>query len=176
ARADWLHAVALDAPAKGGDGLEITVSDDHNRELAHMIAGKSEDIGDPTGAIGLFVRRPDETQSWLVKAQAEIRGTVADWLDKSVLGIDQARIQSAVVDQPDGSSYEISRATNKEPHFKVSSIPAGRELSSEEAPDEIAEGITGFSFEDVKQAKDVDFTNPVRLIVRTFDGLGVNLE
>lgn len=176
ASAEWLHAVALDAPGKGGDGTEITVTDDHNHELAHLIVGKSEDIGDPTGAIGLFVRRPDETQSWLVKAQAEIRGAPSDWLDKNVLTIDQSRIQSAVVDQPDGSSYEVSRATNKEPHFKLSTIPAGREILSEDAPDEVADALADFTAEDVKPTKDVDFSAPVRLVVRTFDGLSLNLE
>jgi len=176
ASAEWLHAVALDAPSKGGDGTEIVVSDDQKHELAHLIVGKSEDIGDPTGAVGLFVRRPDESQSWLVKAQAEIRGTVADWLDKTVLNVAQARIQSVVVDQPGGASYEVSRATDKEPHFKLSTIPAGRELSSEDAPDEFAEAIADFSFEDVKPARDVDFANPARLSVRTFDGLGLNFE
>ncbi len=176
ASAEWLHTVALDAPSKGGDGTEIVVSDDQKHELAHLIVGKSEDIGDPTGSIGLFVRRPDENQSWLVKAQAEIRGTVADWLDKTVLGVTQARIQSVVVDQPDGTSYEVSRATDKEPHFKLSTIPAGRELSAEDAPDEFAEALADFSFEDVKPARDIDFTNPARLVVRTFDGLSLNLE
>ena len=173
---EWLHAVALDAPGKGGDGTEIAVSDDRGHELAHLIVGKSEDIGDSTGAVGLFVRRPDETQSWLVKAEAEIRGAPSDWMDKNVFTLDQTRVQTAVVDQPDGSSYEVSRATSKEPHFKLSTVPAGRELSSEDAPDEVANALSDFTVEDVKPAREIDFANPVRLTVRTFDGLSLNLE
>ncbi len=47
----------LDTPP-AGDGVLIAVADDKGRPLAAVIAGKSEDIGDSTGATGLFVRRP----------------------------------------------------------------------------------------------------------------------
>src|SRR5580765_7022101 len=59
ARADWLHYLGLEGPAKG-DGIEITVRDDKNQVLAALITGKSEDIGDTSGATGLFVRRLGE--------------------------------------------------------------------------------------------------------------------
>jgi len=175
ARADWLHTVALDAPPKG-DGTEIAVSDDHGHALARLIVGKSEDIGDSNGAVGLFVRRPDETQSWLARAESEVRTAPAEWLDKTVAAIDQTRIQSTAVNHPDGASFEVSKATNKEPHFKLSALPAGRELSSEEAPDEVATAVSAFAFDDVKKAQAVDFANPVRLITRTFDGLSLTVE
>lgn len=175
ARPDWLHNVALDAPPKG-DGTEIVVSDDHGHELAHVIVGKSEDIGDSNGAVGLFVRRPDENQSWLVRAEAEFRSNPSDWLDKTVATVDQTRIQSTVVNHPDGTSFELSKATNKEPHFKLSAIPAGRELASAESPDETATAVSAFAFDDVKKARELGFTNPVRLITRTFDGLSLTIE
>ena len=58
ARADWLPAVGLDAPPRG-NGVAVTLMNDKGEPLAALIAGKSEDIGDPSGAIGLFVRKPD---------------------------------------------------------------------------------------------------------------------
>src|SRR5579871_2916296 len=66
ARADWLHYLNLTPPPQG-DGIAITVADGHGRTLASGITGKNEDIGDPTGAVGLFVRRGDAKQSWLVR-------------------------------------------------------------------------------------------------------------
>jgi len=175
-RADWLHTIGLDAPAKGGDGVEISVSDDHGRELAHLIVGKSEDIGDSSGAIGLFVRKPDETQSWLVRAEAEFQTAPDDWIDKNVLEIDQGRIQSATVALPDGSSYEVRRDAKTDIHFKLSSMPAGREMASDTAADGPAAAITGFTFDDVKPSREVDFTNSARVTTRTFDGLIVTVD
>jgi hypothetical protein len=175
-RADWFHTIGLDAPAKGGDGVEISVSDDRGHELAHLIVGKSEDIGDSSGAVGLFVRKPDETQSWLVRAEAEFQTAPDDWIDKNVLEIDQGRIQSTTVALPDGSSYEVRRDAKTDIHFKLSSMPAGREMASDAAADGPAAAITGFTFDDVKPSREVDFTNSARVTTKTFDGLTVTID
>ena len=67
ARADWLHNLDLDAPPKG-NGVLISLSDDNGQTLAAVITGKGEDIGDRTGGGGLYVRKPDSTQSWLARS------------------------------------------------------------------------------------------------------------
>lgn len=175
-RADWFHAIGLDAPSKGGDGVEITVIDDRGHEMAHLIVGKSEDIGDPGGAVGLFVRRPEDTQSWLVRAESEFQTAPGDWIDKNVLDIDQGRIQSTTVALPDGSSYEVRRDAKTDLHFKLSSMPAGREMASDAAADGPGDAITGFTFDDVKPSREVDFTNSARVTTRTFDGLTVTVD
>ena len=106
--ADWLHYIGLDAPPKG-DGSVITVSDDRGRVLADLITGKSEDIGDASGAAGLFVRRPKRNAE-LARALAscEPRSDPFDWLDKTIVDIDSTRIQSTVIDVADGQSFEVS--------------------------------------------------------------------
>src|SRR5947207_11516540 len=53
-RPNWLHYLDLTPPPKG-DGVKITLEDGHGRMLASVITGKNEDIGDPSGAVGLFV-------------------------------------------------------------------------------------------------------------------------
>jgi hypothetical protein len=177
ARADWFHFIGLDAPAKG-DGTEIAVSDDHGRELAHLIVGKSEDIGDQSGAIGLFVRRPAEQQSWLVRAEAEPQTLQADWLDKNVLGdVGRDRLQSTLFEQPDGKSFEVSRAKPTDLGFELATpIPAGREIVNPGLMEGLATALTSFSFEDVKPAREIAFTSPARVTSRTFDGLSVTAD
>lgn len=174
-RADWFHFVALDAPPKG-DGVEIAVSDDKGRELARLIVGKSEDIGDPGGAIGLFVRRPGETQSWLVRAQVEPRTNAGDWIEKRVVDIDRSRLQSTLFEQPDGKSFELVRDKPSDLGFHLATLPQGRELSNAGMIEGLATLITGFSFDDVKPAREVEFSNPSRVVSRTFDGLTVTVE
>ena len=176
ARADWLHYIGLDAPQQGGDGTEITVSDEQGHVLASLIAGKSEDIGDSSGAVGLFVRRPGETQSWLVRAEFEPHGSRNDWLDKDVVDIDRARIQETVVDPNNGPSYQVLRDKPSDPDFKLAVVPAGREIANEAAPDGVAVALTGLSFDDVRPAKEIDFTGAFRTVTKTFDGLSVTVD
>jgi len=178
ARADWLRYLGLDAPPKG-DGIEITVRDDKGRVLASLIAGKSEDIGDATGATGLFVRRPNELQSWLTRSVLDPRASLSDWLDKTVMDIDRARVQEADVDPAGGTSFMVRREKPSDPDFTLSPLPAGKSPSDPTAPDGVAAAITGFGFDDVRPARDLDFSNQnltSRVITKTFDGLKVTVN
>ena len=177
ANPDWLHFVGLDAPPKGS-GIALTVSNEKGETLAALIAGRSVDIGDSSGAIGLFVRHPEETQSWLARAVFDPRPLITDWLDKTVMDIDRARIQS-VSFQPaaDGPAFSVSRAKPSDADFTLA--PLNKPLPDASMPDSIAAAITGFSFNDVLPAKDLDFAAPgaaAHVVTTTFDGLRVTVS
>lgn len=177
ARADWLHYVGLDAPPHG-DGVLISLSDDQGKDLASLIVGKTQDIGDPNGAIGLFVRKPDDTQSMLVRSPYEFKSNLGDWFDKTVMNIDRARIQETDVDPATGASYTVRRDTPSQSDFKLTELPKGRE-AADGATDGIASAITGFTFDDVRPAKNFDFSDaghPTRVTTKTFDGLTITTE
>jgi hypothetical protein len=179
ARRDWFPYIGLVSPAHGGDAKEITLLDEKGGVIASIIAGKTEDIGDPEGAIGLFVRRPGDAQSWLARAVVEPKSDLGDWLDKDVMTIDRARIQEADVDPLTGPSYVVRRDKQSDADFRLLEMPRGREVSYEGAPDGVAAAVVDFSFEDVKPARDFDFSNPfraARVVTKTFDGLVVTVN
>ncbi|HXC55030.1 MAG TPA: DUF4340 domain-containing protein [Rhizomicrobium sp.] len=178
ARPDWLHFVGLGAPP-AGDGVLIAVADDKGHELASLIAGKSEDIGDPSGATGLFVRHTGEDQSWLVRSVLDPRAALADWLDKHVMDVDRARIQEVDVDPAGSASFVVARARPSDADFTLTPVPAGKAVSDPTIPDGVAAAITGFGFDDVRLARELDFSNPAttaRLVTKTFDGLKVTVN
>jgi hypothetical protein len=176
ARPDWLHYIGLDDPAHGGDGVDITVSDDRSRVLAAIVIGKAADIGDANGATGLFVRKPNDPQSWLVRAEYTPRSDRTDWIDKNVLDIDRTRIQSTTVDLPDGKSFELRREKRTDTAFTLAEIPAGREMGDPSTADGLATAITGLTFDDIKPSKDMDFSNGTKLVTKTFDGLAITAD
>jgi Domain of unknown function (DUF4340) len=176
ARPDWFKSVDLDDPAKGGNGTEITLSDERGKVLARVILGKTEDVGDQSGLTGLFVRRPDEDQSWLVGARFQPHGQESDWIEKSVLDIDQASVQEVDVDPQGSPSYIVRRDKPSDANLQLVSLPSGRELSSPSAPGALAGAMASLAVEDAKPAKDVDFTNASRFVAKTFDGLSVTAE
>ena len=175
ARADWYGKIAVDAPPKG-NGTLIEVLDDKGAILASLIMGKETDIGDSSGAAGIFIRKPGETQSWLARSVFEPKSDAASWLDKNVISIDRARIQSADVTPVSGPGFDVKRDKPNDPDFTLAPIPAGREIAYPGAADSVAEAITGFSFDDVRPATDFDFSSAPRVVTRTFDGLVVTVK
>jgi hypothetical protein len=173
-RADWLHYVGLDTPPQG-DGILISLMNDKGDALASIITGKSQDIGDSGGATGLFVREPGNDQSWLVRSVFQPKADLADWLDKQTLDVDRSRIQDVEVEPADGAPpYEVRREKPSDDDFVLVNPPKGREVAYAGAADGVAAAITGFAFDGVKPAREIDFSQHAgRLITRTFDGLTV---
>lgn len=174
ARADWLHYLDLDAPPKG-NGILFTLSDDKGRVLASVITGKTADVGEQ-GASGLFVRKPDATQSWLAKTVLQPKSDVTDWYEKNLLSVDRSRIQETDVKPVGSPPYTVRRDKPKDASFTLVNLPAGRQLSYEGAAEGPAAAIVGLSFDDVKPAKDFDFTNAWHDVTHTFDGLTITVD
>jgi hypothetical protein len=178
ARADWLHYLDLDAPPKG-DGVSITLQDGQGRTLASVITGKNVEIGDQTGATGMFVRQADSDQSWLVRSVYQPKADVKDWLDKQVIDVEMGRIQQVDVNPVDGPSYEIRRDKPNIADLNLVDIPKGREIAYPGATDGVAGAVTGFTFDDVQSAKNFDFSDSAhvaRIVTHTFDGLTVTVN
>ena len=178
ARPDWFRYIDLVAPEQGGNGKEIILWDEKGAVIASLITGKAADIGDPGGAIGLYVRRSGESQSWLVRSVFEPKSDPGDWLDKNVMSIDRARIAQVDVDPLAGPSYVVRRQKPADTDFTLAELPKGRALSYDSAPDGVAASVVDFSFDDVKPAKTFDFSDPAhtaRVTTKTFDGLTVGV-
>lgn len=178
ARADWLHYLDLDAPPKG-DGVSVTLEDGQGHTIASIITGKNVEIGDPSGAVGLFVRKADSDQSWLVRSVFQPKADVKEWLDKQLLDVDLGRIQEVDVNPAEGPSYEIRRDKPNVADLALVDIPKGREIAYQGATDGVAGAITGFSFDDIQPARNFDFSDTAhvsRLVTRTFDGLAVTVN
>ena len=173
-RPDWLSYLDLDAPPKG-NGTAITLSGEKGRVLAALIVGKSQDLGDDSGSVGLFVRKPGETQSWLVRSPAEIKPSQSDWMDKTVMDIDRGLVSSVEVRPPTGPSYTVSRAKPTDA-FALAPMPKGRELAYSGSLDNVAAALDDFTFDDIKPAGDFDFDNASRMVMRTFQGLIVTTD
>jgi hypothetical protein len=174
ARADWLHYLDLGTPPKG-DGVLISLMDAKGQTLASVITGKGQDIGDQSGAGGLFVRKPDSTQAWLAKSTFEPKSNVSDWYDKNLLDIDRKRIAETDVTPAGGAPFTLRREKPTDTVFKLQSVPPGRELSFPGATDAVATAIVGLTFDDAKRAKGMDFSKASRVVTHTFDGLTITV-
>lgn len=174
-RPEWFGRLGLETPPQG-DGVLISVGNDKGTELASLIAGRAVDIGDPSGAVGLFVRHKGENQAWLARSVFEARPAIADWLDKTVMNLDISRVQEVSVEPQGGTPFTVARAKPDVPDFTVAPLPAGKTVTDPAAPGGIASASTGFGFDDVRPAREIDFTAATHVTTKTFDGLKVTVN
>ena len=175
-RADWLHYLDLDAPPQGS-GTLIEVSDEKGHRLASLIVGKSEDIGDPSGSTGLFVRKPGEEQSWLAKSVVTPSASIGAWMNKAVVNVDRTRIEEADFRPAGAAAFTLAKAKQSDIDFTLTAIPRGREAGDPGALDAAAGALADFSFDDVRSTSAFDFDHDAsRLVTKSFDGLIVSVD
>jgi hypothetical protein len=175
-RPDWLNYVGLGAPDKGGDGIEVKLTDTKSQPMADVLVGKTQGNADELGRTALYVRKPNENQTWLARGNLAPRPNAADWLDKNVIAIARDRVKGASVSPATGPAYTLSRDTKDQQDFKLLDMPAGRALSFEGSPDGVGSALIGFDFDDVAKTDQFDFTKAPQSVTHTFDGLDVTVK
>ena len=175
-RADWLNYLGLGDPAKGGDAVDVKLSDASGKAMAEVLVGKSQGAADDLGRTQLYVRKPNENTSWLARGNLAPKPNAADWLDKNVVGIARDRLKGATITPPTGPSYTLARDSKDQQDFKLLDMPAGRSLSFEGSPDGVASAALGFTFDDVAKADQFDFSKAPQSVTHTFDGLDLTVK
>ncbi len=174
ARADWLHYVNLDTPPSG-NGVEYIVKDASGKTLAAVITGTTEQLGDPNGTIGLFVRHPGENQTYLAHSVFTPAGDLLSWLNNSVINLGAARIKDVTVTPPRGKGFVVTRDKEDDLKFKLANPPKGGN-PNQQMLDAIPYAVSSFSLDDVAPVASVDFTNASHVVGKGFDGLVVAID
>lgn len=170
-RPDWLRHLKLDRP---GDGTEVTVKNAEGSVLAHLVVGIVEELGDPSGAKGQFVRRPGENQAWLARAVFPIRGDIASWMTREISGIGPARLQSVTITPASGQGFTIGRATQNDPVSLEGMAPTAN--TDFQLINQIGFAIATFTPTDMRAAEGMDFSKASRAVARSFDGLSITFQ
>lgn len=176
ARADWLSYLGLETPPKG-TGVEITVSDASGHEIASVITGNTTQIDTGEGGTGLFVRHPNDNQSYLARAVFTPHGDLSDWVDTDVMSVDASRINSLTITPFAGAPYTVSREHSSDVDFKLDGPPPPKGLAASTSQIDLAPQIvSGFAFTDVKPASEIDFSKAAHLAAHTFDNQNIRMD
>src|SRR5688572_19557718 len=109
-----------------------------------LLAGKS------SGSKSSYTRVAGAKQSFLSTPRLDLDFEPQSWLDKTIVDIPEARIQTVEVQPAKGPSYTVTREQREQENFTVSNVPKKRKLSSEEAGNSLARGLESVSLDDVQ--------------------------
>lgn len=142
----------------------VTIKDASGKDIASVIVGNMSTSR--AGAVpAYFVRKPGEKQSWLVEGRFNAEPDALSWMKRDMISVDKGRIKSVTVTHPAGSdaaepqgeTVKILRDTQEDPQFLLQDKPADRELKQEAVTDQVANGLSYLTFEDVRPAAEIDF-------------------
>jgi hypothetical protein len=154
-------------------GVEDVVADDAGG-LAVTLLGPDEPtaiiVGDEAGDYRRYVRRADESQSYMINRDPEIGETAADWLDTNIIDLASGRVREITVTHPDGEIVRATKTSSDDANFTVETIPEGRSLLYDSVANVIAGVLQNLALEDVEQDTDDGAERTVTELV-TFDGL-----
>jgi hypothetical protein len=139
-------------------------------------------VGKASGAKSGYVRVADAKKSFLAAPRPEVESEPQRWLDRTVVDIGDARVQTVEVKPFKGPAYTVSRAKREDENFSVSPIPKGRKLAYEGSANSLASGLASLSLDDVSKTAAGGAAAPGKAIersqatYRTFDGLTMAVD
>jgi hypothetical protein len=166
--------IGLVAPDQGGGATRVLLLDEAGSQLAALLIGNPvPNEGSLTGPQSYFVRKLGDDQSWVAQGDFPIESDVRAWVDPDLADIDRARIESATVTLPDGTSYTVSRKAPDQPDFVVSAVPKGHEPAKDTGvANALGNAAAVLSFDNVRPRAKAGFPDEAEHVVyRTFDGL-----
>lgn len=173
-RADWQEKLGLGLPKTGGSGTLVTLKDGKGEVLATLIAGAAAEGEAAGGRQAIYVRRPDEPQTYVARGTFQATTEQTQWLSKTFIDLARDRIKTVAMKPFKGRPYTVTREKPEDANFRiVEAIPPGRQLRTESEPNGIGNALLGLSFDDVKPQSLADFANAATFTLATFDGLNV---
>lgn len=152
-------------PREGGQGILIQIEDSRGALLVNLIIGAQPS--------GIYVRRPDEAQTFAAEGDLPPLRDVASWLDLRPIEIGAERLARVEIVPARGRAYVLARDSAEAPWRIAAPALATLAQSSVTAA---AEKITELSPVDVQPAPAVQGAPTARVRATTFDGLLLDAE
>ncbi|MDR4500852.1 MAG: DUF4340 domain-containing protein [Nitrospirales bacterium] len=167
-----------DHNAEGSPSTLITLKAKGSKAVASMLLGNQRPgRGNPTQS-DLYIRKPDDPQTWLVSGKLPVEKVPGEWLEKELLNIAGKRIQRVSVTHPGGETLTIYKDTPDALDFKVRDLPKDQKVNSQFNVNNVANAVAQLTLEDVKKSDEPAFSPKAGLqaVLETFDGLRLTVE
>jgi hypothetical protein len=152
-------------PRADGRGILVQIEDGRGALLVNLIFGI-----EPSG---VYVREPDEDQTWAVAGELPPLREVSAWLDLHPVTVDAGQLARVEIAPAVGRAYIVERDAADQP-WRFTSPPLGAVAPSLVAS--TAERITQLSPTDVRSAPAIQGLTRARVRAITTEGLAVEAE
>ncbi len=177
ASADKYRIIQVEEAGKGdSQSRHVTLKDEAGRVIGDVILGKAA-TGYTSGAEqAQYVRLAGDQQSWLVRGSVSAGGDIGDWVDTTVMQINQNTVKQAVFTHPDGEVLTITKTgkdDNGNNKFEIAGLPEGVKPKDDLTVRYGATDIANVEFTDVRKAAPGEGETG-KVLLETDDGMIVS--
>jgi Domain of unknown function (DUF4340) len=159
-----------DPNGKAGTSNLLRVLDASGKPIVALIVGHRRVRTQGNVPEQVYVRRPDDNQTWLAEGSLQVDADPQQWLDRDIMNIDHARIATVAVTHGD-EALEFARDGAK----LVLRSPAEHPPLDDYKVDDIDRGLELLTFQDVQTDKDAVGDKVGQSVYTTGDGLAVTV-
>jgi hypothetical protein len=152
-------------PREGGRGVLVQIEDGRGALLVNLILGVETN--------GLYVRRPDEEQTWAAEGELPPLRDVTSWMDLQPLNLPADRLARVEITPAEGRAYTLARDSADQP-WRIASPAFASPVQS--AVTSTAERLTQLAPVDVRTAPAIQGAPHARVRAATFDGIVIDAE
>jgi len=145
-----------DVAQAGSKASRLVMTTADGETLVDLHVGKRRDSlagGEPM----VYVRRTDETQTYLAEGELEIKGKAPLWLFREIVDVPQESIRRATLVTADGDRLELERVAADSRDFRIVNMPEGRRIDSQYSVNNAATVMDKLLFNDVRTADGMTF-------------------
>ena len=168
----------LNPDQEGSTSTTVTLKTDQNATLAQVVIGNQKPAKSDPRVSEIYIRKPDDPQTWLTTGNLRLDRLPEEWLDKEITALPTKRVRHVKVVHPDGEVLDLSKEKPEDMDFQLDAIPLGSAVASPFNLNNVVGTLVQLSLDDVKKESDVSF-NPksgVAALVETFDGLRLRVQ
>ncbi|ALG67251.1 DUF4340 domain-containing protein [Beggiatoa leptomitoformis] len=176
---EWYEKIGVeDVSTPSAKSTLITLKKPDGTGVASLIIGNNQRAKADSSQQEIFVRKPEDKQSWLVQGSLPVEKTALAWISNELTDIAMQRIQAVDVTQPSGKTIQISKTSATDETYKVADLPENAKVSQPDAVNQIATTLSNLTLEDVIASSELkgDEKAGVTAVFKTFDGLTVTLK
>ena len=164
---DKFDRLGVGDPRQGGGGVLVQIEDAQGAFLVNLILGVETS--------GLYVRKPDQDQTWAARGELPPLRDVTTWLDLRPLSLEPETLARVEVSPREGRSYAMARESEAATDFDIVQ-PARLEPLARSRVTATAERLTRLSPVDVQPAPAIQGAPFARVHAVTFDDVELDGE
>lgn len=173
----WSLLELEDPAGKDAKSSLVRMLDAHGKPAAEIVIGKSRSNAFGAGRGGIYVRRPNETQTWLATGEPNITIDVKDWVDPAIYKADVPKLKRVTVEHANEVPIVVEKGTEPDAKFALKEVPTGLKLKQTAGVEQIALGFGSIDIEDVRKLDSTPIGEKVSVITtESADGLTVTFR